>query len=162
MSHPLIEQSLVPPHPNLLDLFAYKILIDSLLLVFTNFPHLWQALRNSLIMIQCIKLLYLGVFSNLSLIFNCGKQLYKHSMSVCLSVHLSVGHTSWNNIFKYFHSNFMKCTENMHLGLFKHFMENTLEEWPEIRHADVSQPHSELVIFWLCSVDLPHFGGILT
>ena len=41
------------------------------------------------------------------------------------------------------------------------FLENTWEEWPEFWHADVSRPPSELIGFWLCSVDFPHFGAPL-
>ena len=35
-------------------------------------------------------------------------------------------------------------------------------KWPEILHADVSWPPSELIRFWSSSVDFPHFCGILT
>ena len=44
----------------------------------------------------------------------------------------------------------------------RHFLENAWEEWPEFWHADVSQPPSELIRFWSCSVDFPHFGAPLT
>ena len=34
-----------------------------------------------------------------------------------------------------------------------HLPENAWREWPEILHADVSWPSSELISLWLCSVD---------
>ena len=43
-----------------------------------------------------------------------------------------------------------------------HFLEKTREEWPELWHADVFSPPSELIIFWPWSVNFPHFGIILT
>ena len=36
-----------------------------------------------------------------------------------------------------------------------HFLENAREEWPELWHADVSWPPSELIEFWSWSVDFP-------
>ena len=35
-------------------------------------------------------------------------------------------------------------------------------EWPEILHADVSWPSSELISLWSQSVDFSNFGTILT
>ena len=73
-------------------------------------------------------------------------------------------------------------------GVFGHFLENPLRKWPEISHADVSWPPSELIdygyslliflilmlfwlsetgqiwgfqAFWSCSVDFPHYGDPL-
>ena len=43
-----------------------------------------------------------------------------------------------------------------------HFLENAREEWPELWHADVSWPPSELIKVWSRSVDFPFFGIILT
>ena len=40
------------------------------------------------------------------------------------------------------------------------FLENAREEWPELRHADVSWPPLEPIELWSWSVDFPHFGGI--
>ena len=37
------------------------------------------------------------------------------------------------------------------------FLENTWQEWPEMWHADVSWPHSEIIKFWSQSVDCPNF-----
>ena len=44
-------------------------------------------------------------------------------------------------------------------GVSRHFPENAWREWPEILHADVSWPPSELIRFWSCSVDFPHYGA---
>ena len=43
-----------------------------------------------------------------------------------------------------------------------HLPENAWREWPEILHADVSGPSSELISLWPRSVDFPNFGAILT
>ena len=43
-----------------------------------------------------------------------------------------------------------------------HLPENTWSEWPEILHADVSRPLSELIRLWSRSVDFPPFGATLT
>ena len=43
-----------------------------------------------------------------------------------------------------------------------HLPENAWREWPEILHADVSWPSSELISLWPWSVDLTNFGTILT
>ena len=43
-----------------------------------------------------------------------------------------------------------------------HLPENAWREWPEILHADVSWPSSELISLWLRSVDFSNFGAILT
>ena len=43
-----------------------------------------------------------------------------------------------------------------------HFLENAWREWPEILHADVSWPPSELISLWPQSVDFLNFGAILT
>ena len=43
-----------------------------------------------------------------------------------------------------------------------HLPENAWKEWPEILHADVSWPSSELISLWLQSVDFCNFGTILT
>ena len=44
----------------------------------------------------------------------------------------------------------------------KHLPENAWREWPEILHADVSWPSSELTSLWPRSVDFSNFGTILT
>ena len=74
-------------------------------------------------------------------------------------------------------------------GVSRHFLENPSRKWPEILHADVSWPLSELIrlwlqfvnfflilmlfwlnetgkiwgfqAFWSCSVDFPHYGDPL-
>ena len=43
-----------------------------------------------------------------------------------------------------------------------HLLENAWREWPEILHADVSWPSSELISLWPRSVDFSSFGTILT
>ena len=43
-----------------------------------------------------------------------------------------------------------------------HLLENAWREWPEILHADVSWPSSELISLWPWSVDFSNFGTILT
>ena len=43
-----------------------------------------------------------------------------------------------------------------------HMPENAWRQWPEILHADVSWPSSELVSLWPWSVDFSNFGTILT
>ena len=40
--------------------------------------------------------------------------------------------------------------------------ENAWREWPQIWHADVSWPSSELINLWPRSVDFSNFGAILT
>ena len=43
-----------------------------------------------------------------------------------------------------------------------HLPQNAWREWPEILHADVSWPSSELISLWPQSVDFSNFGAILT
>ena len=43
-----------------------------------------------------------------------------------------------------------------------HLPENAWREWPEILHAGVSWPSSELISLWPWSVDFINFGTILT
>ena len=43
-----------------------------------------------------------------------------------------------------------------------HLPENAWREWPEILHADVSWPPSELISLWPRSLDFYNFGAILT
>ena len=43
-----------------------------------------------------------------------------------------------------------------------HLPENAWRDWPEILHADVSWPPSELISLWPWSVDFSNFGIILT
>ena len=40
-----------------------------------------------------------------------------------------------------------------------HFLGNAREEWPELWHADVSWPPSELIKFWSRSVDFPFLAS---
>ena len=47
-------------------------------------------------------------------------------------------------------------------GVSGHFPENACRKWPEILHAVVSWPPSELISLWLQSVDFCNFGTILT
>ena len=48
--------------------------------------------------------------------------------------------------------------ERIKFGVSGHFPENAWSEWPEILHANVFWRPSELIRFWLCSVDFPHYG----
>ena len=43
-----------------------------------------------------------------------------------------------------------------------HLPENARRDWPEILHADVSWPSSEMISLWSWSVDFSNFGTILT
>ena len=43
-----------------------------------------------------------------------------------------------------------------------HLPENAWRDWPEILHADVSWPSSEMISLWPLSVDFFNFGTILT
>ena len=45
-------------------------------------------------------------------------------------------------------------------GVSGHFLENAWRKWPEILHADVSWPPSELISLWLRFVDFCNFGTI--
>ena len=47
-------------------------------------------------------------------------------------------------------------------GVSGHFPENAWRKWPEMLHADVSWPPSELISLWPQSVDFTNFGAILT
>ena len=47
-------------------------------------------------------------------------------------------------------------------GVSGHFPENAWRKWPEMLHADVSWPLSELISLWPLSVDFANFGTILT
>ena len=47
-------------------------------------------------------------------------------------------------------------------GVSGHFLENAWRKWPQILHADVSWPPSELISLWPRSVDFSNFGAILT
>ena len=42
------------------------------------------------------------------------------------------------------------------------FLENPLSKWPEVLHAGVSWPLSELTRLWLQFVDFSNFDAILT
>ena len=43
-----------------------------------------------------------------------------------------------------------------------HLPENAWRDWPEILHADVSSPSSELISLWPWSIEFSNFGTILT
>ena len=47
-------------------------------------------------------------------------------------------------------------------GVSGHFPKNAQREWPEILHADVSWPPSEMIRLWLWFVDFCNFCTILT
>ena len=45
---------------------------------------------------------------------------------------------------------------------FQAFSGNPIEEWPEILHADVAWPLTELIRLWLQFADFLNFDAILT
>ena len=53
-------------------------------------------------------------------------------------------------------------SETGQFGVSGHFPENAWRKWPEILHADVSWPPSELISLWPWSVNFSNFGTILT
>ena len=57
------------------------------------------------------------------------------------------------------HFDLVKWTK---FGVSGHFSENAWREWPEILHADISWPPSELIRLWSWSVNFPNVGAILT
>ena len=52
--------------------------------------------------------------------------------------------------------------KRVQFGVSGYFPENAWGEYPQISHADVSWPPSELIRFWSCSLDFPHYGTPLT
>ena len=79
--------------------------------------------------------------------------------SGCPSVRPSVRPSeAWNTLFwRYF-----DLVKRVKFGVSGHFLENTWRKWPEILHAYVSWPPSELISLWPRSVDFSNFGAILT
>ena len=57
---------------------------------------------------------------------------------------------------------YFDLVKRVKFGVSGHFPENTWRKWPEILHADVSWPPSELISLWWQSVDFSYFGTILT
>ena len=57
---------------------------------------------------------------------------------------------------------YFDLVKRVKFGVSGHFPENAWREWPEILHADVSWPPSELISLWPRSVDFSNFGAILT
>ena len=55
----------------------------------------------------------------------------------------------------------LNLVKHVKFGIFGHFPENAWREWPRILHADLFWPPSELIRFWSCSVDFPHYGAPL-
>ena len=62
--------------------------------------------------------------------------------------------------FKFWH--YFDLVKRIKFGVSGHFLKNAWREWPEILHADVSWPSSELISLWLWSVDFSNFSIILT
>ena len=62
--------------------------------------------------------------------------------------------------FKFWH--YFDLVKRVKFGVSGHYPENSWGECPEILHADVSWPSSELVSLWLQFVDFFNFGAILT
>ena len=46
------------------------------------------------------------------------------------------------------------------MGKIWHYLENAWNEWPQIWHADVSWPTSDLISFWSQFVEFPNFGWV--
>ena len=95
--------------------------------------------------------------------------------SGCPSVRPSVRPSeAWNTLFWHVHGSVgppfygMSVRPSVHLSVRPsrevsgHLPENAWREWPEILHADVSWPSSELISLWPRSVDFSNFGAILT
>ena len=57
---------------------------------------------------------------------------------------------------------YFDLVKQVKFGVSGHFPENASRKWPEILHADVSWPPSELISLWPRSVDFSNFGAILT
>ena len=62
--------------------------------------------------------------------------------------------------FKFWH--YFDLVKRVKFGVSGHFLENAWREWPEILHADVSWPPSELISLWPQFADFSNFGAILT
>ena len=62
--------------------------------------------------------------------------------------------------FSFWH--YFDLVKRVKFGFSGHFAENAWREWPEILHADVSWPPSELTSLWPQSVDFSNFAAILT
>ena len=66
------------------------------------------------------------------------------------------------NWFSSFWRNF-DLAKRVIIGACEHFvLGNTLKEWSEIRHANVSWPPTDLIRSWARAVGFPYFGEILT
>ena len=61
---------------------------------------------------------------------------------------------------KFWH--YFDLVKQVKFGVSSPLPKNTKMEWPEILHADVSWPPSELISLWSRSVDFSNFGTILT
>ena len=57
---------------------------------------------------------------------------------------------------------YFDLVKRVKFGVSGHFPENPWRKWPEMLHADVSWPPTELITLWLQSVDFSNFGAILT
>ena len=57
---------------------------------------------------------------------------------------------------------YFDLVKRVKFGVPRHFLKNPLRRWPEILHADVSWPLSELIRLWLQFVDFSNFDAILT
>ena len=53
-------------------------------------------------------------------------------------------------------------SETGHIWGYRDFLYNAWEEWPKIWHADLSWPPLDLITLDSGSIDIPHFGAILT
>ena len=57
---------------------------------------------------------------------------------------------------------YFDLVKRVKFGVSGYFPENPWRKWPEMLHADVSWPPSELISLWPQSVDFSNFGAILT
>ena len=66
----------------------------------------------------------------------------------------------WKLLFLFWH--YFDLVKRVKFGVSGYFLENAWREWPEILHADVSWPPTELISSGSWSVHFCNFGTILT
>ena len=86
--------------------------------------------------------------------------LYEEDKKEEASMRCSLLHGSWDQILRRCPSVRLSVRPSGEVS--GHLPENAWREWPEILHADVSWPSSELISLWPRSVDFSNFGAILT
>ena len=73
--------------------------------------------------------------------------------------HLQNGLDFGHSLLIFSFGHYFELKKRVNFSLCGHFMENAWKKWPEIRHADVSWPTSELIRFF-CSLILAQFGPV--